>query len=447
MIWLLACESLPPLEVHRSQETPAVTVLGWPVLDEPWWFEIEGERVDPDPDGQLRAVGWHAGRTYTVEGVTESGRRSPRTQIEVPGGDLVKWQLEVVDPARSAVAGGYVLTGLVAREENDAAVLVLDGATGELAWWLLPGPEWDFSQTSLGLEGTSVVWGQFDSTRTTPAAQVVEVELDGSHRTTLETPWAHHVALEVEPGRYAWIEHEVRELPGEDGLVPTITDKIVEASADGSGWTEVFVASEDLFGEGYTAPCIHAQRGLDLWGLEDSVQWTHGNSLSYDPVDDAYYLFERWLDAIVKVDRQSSEVLWQLGGPQSSFRLPQGEPTYISAMMPVLWSHGHFTDLWDGGLLMYDNGSHFLPPKTRIVEVHFDEEDRTAEVVWAVDAPGGDYHEVLGDARRLPNGNVLATWTVVGRIEEITPEGEVVWAVQAEPEHWFSRSSFLPALP
>jgi hypothetical protein len=424
-----------------------VTVIGWPVVHEPWWFLVDGERVDPDADGKMRGIGWLAGRTYEVQGVTESGQRSPPTRIEVPGADIVRWELEVVDPARSAVAGGYVMTGLVAREDNDAAVLIIDGATGELAWWLLPGPEWDFAQTSPGAEGHSVVWGQFDSTRTTPAAQVVEVELDGSARTTLETPWAHHVALEPLPGRYAWLEHEVRELPGEDGPIPTITDKIVEANADGTDWTEVFVASEDLFADGFDPPCFHAERGLDLWGLQDSVQWTHGNSLAYDPADDAYYLFERWLDAVVKVDRQTGAVLWQLGGPQSSFLLPQGEPTYISALMPVLWSHGHFTEVWDGGLLMYDNGTHFLPPKTRIVQLQFDEDARTAEIVWSVDAPGGDYHEVLGDARRLPNGNVLATWTVVGRIEEITPEGEVVWAVQADPEVWFSRSRLLPALP
>ena len=40
--------------------------------------------------------------------------------------------------------------------------------------------------------------------------------------------------------------------------------------------------------------------------------------------------------------------------------------------------------------------------------------------------------EFLGDARKLPNGNYLVSWTTAGMITELTPDNEIVWSVVAD---------------
>ena len=38
----------------------------------------------------------------------------------------------------------------------------------------------------------------------------------------------------------------------------------------------------------------------------------------------------------------------------------------------------------------------------------------------------------MGDVYRLPNGNTLITWSALGQIDEVTPDGEVVWRLRSE---------------
>jgi hypothetical protein len=56
----------------------------------------------------------------------------------------------------------------------------------------------------------------------------------------------------------------------------------------------------------------------------------------------------------------------------------------------------------------------------------------TFQKEWEYADPDGRYVEFLGDARKLPNGNYLISWTTAGMITEITPEYEVVWSAVAD---------------
>ncbi len=49
---------------------------------------------------------------------------------------------------------------------------------------------------------------------------------------------------------------------------------------------------------------------------------------------------------------------------------------------------------------------------------------------------------MLGDARRLPGGNVLISWTVLGLMQEQTPDGQVVWEAKGAAGLWFARVRF-----
>ena len=58
-------------------------------------------------------------------------------------------------------------------------------------------------------------------------------------------------------------------------------------------------------------------------------------------------------------------------------------------------------------------------------ELELDEADWAATKTWEY-VPDGTNTGILGDVQRLPNGNVLVTYSAQGVIQEVTPKGDVV---------------------
>jgi hypothetical protein len=426
--------TLAPLNVTFSALAPGVFFVAHTSTD-PWDVVVEGRVFSPADDALAAVWGFRQGRELEVV-IREAGVEVERGLVTIPA-EAEPWSVEIFDAARSAMVSSVVAVGVVDREGWEAAVQIIDGADGGLLWWHNPGEDWDFSAVSVGAQGGSFVWGQYDADRQSGAAQAVELSIDGRSLTTLDTPDAHHVAIEGVDGRFAWLEREVyADVATPIGLLDFSSDRIVEANADGSERKVLLSAYDELFGGRNDFPCEHSMAIEDLFGYNRLVEWSHGNSLVYLPESDAYLAYLRWVDTIVKVNR-AGEIVWVLSGPWSDFTDPAGLPIWRSQDLSPLWSHGHFTEGWEGGVLVFDNGNH--SGRARVVEVALDEVAMTAEVVWSFNAPDNDEHDVLGDARRLPNGNVLINWTVLGLLQEVTRDGDVVWQMHGEPELWFSR--------
>ena len=152
------------------------------------------------------------------------------------------------------------------------------------------------------------------------------------------------------------------------------------------------------------------------------VDWAHFNSIFYDPRDDSILLSGRRQDAVVKIDRKTSELTWILGPhdrwkePWNSYLLtPKGE---------LEWqNHEHSASVTPAGtILMFDNGTFRDGPRendppesekySRAVEFAVDESTMEVRQVWAYGGPGDEifYSRYISDADRLPEtGNVLVT--------------------------------------
>ena len=85
------------------------------------------------------------------------------------------------------------------------------------------------------------------------------------------------------------------------------------------------------------------------------------------------------------------------------------------------------SDVWDGGMLVFDNGYHHDPRASRIVEYAVDTEARTVTRGFTFDSETEEFNALLGDGRRLPNGNILVSWTLQGVLTELTRDGDVGW--------------------
>lgn len=142
----------------------------------------------------------------------------------------------------------------------------------------------------------------------------------------------------------------------------------------------------------------------------------HANSITYIERDDAFILGDRYPDLYVKFDRRG-ELKWQFGGESPLGAAFRGTGTWTA-------NHGHH---WTAGkMFIFNNKSIGASP---ILEFDVDESKLTATRVRSIEAKG--YSSlVLGDVQRLPNGNILATYSMAGRIAEYAPDGELLATVK-----------------
>jgi hypothetical protein len=179
--------------------------------------------------------------------------------------------------------------------------------------------------------------------------------------------------------------------------------------------------------------------------------FTHGNSLLYDAEREVFLYTPKHLDAIVAVPREGGAPVWQAGGRYGTFIDEAGDvidpeqPWLVDGPASTWWSHAHMSHAWSGGFVVYDNGAHHDPLHTRIAEYAWSPEDGTLRRTFEFKAENGVYDPVLGDVRKLTNGNYLVAWTMMGMVTEITPEGEVVWRLSTDLGTAIGRIGYLPS--
>jgi len=158
----------------------------------------------------------------------------------------------------------------------------------------------------------------------------------------------------------------------------------------------------------------HAYDHLDyeqdqICPLEHRTEWLHGNTCTV--VDNGDILFSaRSLNMICRIDKKTKKCIWKWGYNELAH---QHEPTILD----------------NGNILIFDNGEHKVNfPKynyTRAIE--YNPKKNRIEWEYKDEPPFAFFSSNQGGAQKLPNGNVLLTDTVFGRIFEVTTEGKKVW--------------------
>ncbi len=155
----------------------------------------------------------------------------------------------------------------------------------------------------------------------------------------------------------------------------------------------------------------------------DTVDYDHGNALSVD-TDGNILLSSRNLSEITKINLQTGEIMWRLGGKANQFTFANDVP----------FGHQHdVTVIGDGEITVFDNLDH--PGASRGVEYKLDVNQKTATKVWEFSHDPPVFATYMGDTQRLPNGNTLMDWgapsTDTGfsyaNITEVTPDNQTVF--------------------
>jgi arylsulfate sulfotransferase len=256
--------------------------------------------------------------------------------------------------------------------------------------------------------------------------------------TPVATDSLHHDVYEMAPGQFLSLSSEMRMVDkfptseedpdAEQGAAAVIGDIIVEFERDGTIVREYrlldildpnrigYNSLGGGFWKDHYEPLIE---DIEATPIRD---WSHANAIIYDESDDSYIVSVRHQDVVIKVSRETGELLWMLGPPEH-----WEEPWSNKRLQPVgdlQWQyHEHGPVLTGAGtILMFDNGTNragAFQDKTpleelnsRVVEFAVDAEAMEVRQVWTWGGPDDElfYSSFVSDADWLPvTGNVLVT--------------------------------------
>ncbi|MCA9491291.1 MAG: aryl-sulfate sulfotransferase [Myxococcales bacterium] len=430
--WEAPAGAVSRVEVERADGTVQTTV------------DVEGTQPD------LALIGLPAGEQVWIRAVSDTaeGRlQSARIAAQVAGAptDLPHLAVDRSEPGAEARAGwllATVTTDFGARD-NRSWIVIWDLESGEPSWWWTLQPGHVSVTPSLGATPGTIVWDDYDLGVPALTATAFRAALDGTRVLTSPLPLGHHAVAEVAPGQLAWCARDT--VPGALANTWITADRVYVADADATeAPTELVGLRDAVFGGTYAPACEHPALPLRYDGHFPVFEWSHLNSLVR--VGSDWWLFLRWTDTMVRVDGGTGEVVWRMGGPDSDFTAPDGSPLWDGADHSFV-SHPHLSDAWESGFVAFDNGDHATPKVSSLVVFEVDQAARTVRQRLRFPDPRGRYVGILGDARRLPGGHVLGSWSVLGELDEVTLDGEELWRAHTVPAKAVGRVIYLPELP
>jgi hypothetical protein len=151
------------------------------------------------------------------------------------------------------------------------------------------------------------------------------------------------------------------------------------------------------------------------------IDYVHGNALELDE-DGNLLLSSRNLDEITKIDHQTGDIIWRLGGKRNQF-------TFAAA--PGITDDPHFyyqhdiRRLPNGHITLFDNHNLHSPEVSRALEFVLDEVNKTATLVWEYRNTPDVFSGFMGNVQRLFNGNTMIGWGGYSTpaLTELKPDG------------------------
>lgn len=158
---------------------------------------------------------------------------------------------------------------------------------------------------------------------------------------------------------------------------------------------------------------------IDL--TQQTIDFSHFNSVEID-TDGNLLISARNLDEITKVDRNTGDIIWRLGGKNNQF-------TFINDNLGFSQQHD-IRRLSNGDISIFDNGDYHPIPVSSAVSYKLDEINKTATLVYRI------YHDNLytdteGSVQQMANGNLLIGWGQIWypypMLTEVTPNHSIAF--------------------
>ncbi|GAB5426366.1 MAG: hypothetical protein Crog4KO_35130 [Crocinitomicaceae bacterium] len=165
----------------------------------------------------------------------------------------------------------------------------------------------------------------------------------------------------------------------------------------------------------------------------DAVSYSHVNAFAID-VDGNIILSARRFDELIKIDYETGDIIWRMGGTNSR----NNQFNFIDDPLAGFTGQHHIQVLENGNYLLFDNGNNAQNRPARAVEYAVDEDNLSATLVWSFTDIDGRPSGSMGSVQRLDNGNTLIGWGSASpngsNVTEVNAEGEIVFALSLPPE-------------
>jgi hypothetical protein len=130
-----------------------------------------------------------------------------------------------------------------------------------------------------------------------------------------------------------------------------------------------------------------------------------------------------------EVNPQSGNIIWQLGGKDSSFKLVAAPGQVLDSAGEIFaWQHDPEA-LGNGVYTFFDNDSSGTPllPYSRAVTVRLNPQNRTATLLASEDQPEGLSAPSQGNAQTTQDGNLVVGWGALPYFSEFSRSGSLLF--------------------
>jgi hypothetical protein len=145
----------------------------------------------------------------------------------------------------------------------------------------------------------------------------------------------------------------------------------------------------------------------------------HMNAIDVD-TDGNILLSSRNTSEVTKINRDTGEIIWRLGGSHNQF-------TFVNDPLNGPRNQHSIRSVGTNRYILFDNGNGHSPQESRAVEYLLDPTNLTATITWQYPATPTNslFSYYMGNVQRLPNGNTLINWALgnLPKLTEVRPDG------------------------
>ncbi len=156
------------------------------------------------------------------------------------------------------------------------------------------------------------------------------------------------------------------------------------------------------------------------------IDYVHLNSIAID-YDGHYILSLRNFSEVCKINSETGEFIWRLGGKKNQFDIDDD----------TRMGHQHCAKTVPGkpnNYVIFDNGNTRSPAFSRGVEYELDPENKTAQKVWEYRYSERNFTGYMGSVQRFSNGNTYLDWSAGPPMNgcEVDADNNLVFEIEAQ---------------
>jgi Arylsulfotransferase (ASST) len=175
--------------------------------------------------------------------------------------------------------------------------------------------------------------------------------------------------------------------------------------------------------------------------------WFHINAVHLD-TDGNLLVSSRNTWTVFKVNRQSGQIMWQLGGKHSSFTLHTAPGQVLDHDGKIFaWQHDPEA-IGGGGYTVFDDESiGNLLKSSRVVTVQLDLTTHVATLVTSDNQPEGKVAQLMGNAQTTADSDLFVGWGSLPYLSEFSRTGTLLFNAQLPTGVSTYRAYLLPWNP